>query len=157
MINYNKTLFDRAGVAYPQPGWTWDDFLAKAQALTRKDKDGKQLYGVSVSTSINHWQFWVYLNGGSIVTEKGEYEGALDSPKTIEALRFWSDLYLKHKVAPSIDAMTAAGGGGWRAVFLGVGPPGCQRQVNQQPLNLGRTEVLQRLAAQARLKDTKGR
>src|SRR3712207_5336373 len=26
MINYNRKLFRDAGVEYPKPGWTWDDF-----------------------------------------------------------------------------------------------------------------------------------
>ncbi len=26
MINYNRALFDAAGVAYPARGWTWDQF-----------------------------------------------------------------------------------------------------------------------------------
>jgi len=30
VIEYNKDLFDAAGVAYPAPGWTTDDFLAAA-------------------------------------------------------------------------------------------------------------------------------
>ena len=34
---YDKELFDKAGVAYPQPGWTWDDFISTAQALTIRE------------------------------------------------------------------------------------------------------------------------
>jgi ABC-type glycerol-3-phosphate transport system substrate-binding protein len=33
LILYNQTLFDQAGVAYPEPGWTWDDFQAVVQAV----------------------------------------------------------------------------------------------------------------------------
>lgn len=33
-IAYNKTLFDAAGVAYPEKGWTEEDMLEKAKALT---------------------------------------------------------------------------------------------------------------------------
>lgn len=116
VIFYNQDLFDAAGVPYPEEGWTWDDFLAKATALTRKDESGQQVYGASISTSINHWQHWVYANGGSICSDEGEYAGYLDSPETIEALRFFTDLYLVHEVAPSIDAMATAGGGGWRTM-----------------------------------------
>ena len=39
-IYYNKKLFDEAGVAYPQEGWTWDDLLATAQQLTKTDASG---------------------------------------------------------------------------------------------------------------------
>ena len=31
---YNKTVFDKAGVAYPTNDWTWDDFRAAAKKLT---------------------------------------------------------------------------------------------------------------------------
>ena len=41
-VYFNKKLFDQFGVAYPQDGWTWDDMLAAAQALTQDtDGDGK--------------------------------------------------------------------------------------------------------------------
>ena len=40
MINYNRDLFDKAGVAYPKEGWTWDDFRETAKALTVKDASG---------------------------------------------------------------------------------------------------------------------
>ena len=33
-IVYNKALFDKAGVAYPTAGWTWDDFRSAATKLT---------------------------------------------------------------------------------------------------------------------------
>src|SRR5690606_31675953 len=39
VVYYNKNLFDQANLAYPKDDWTWEDFLATAQALT-KDTDG---------------------------------------------------------------------------------------------------------------------
>jgi hypothetical protein len=38
MINYNRDLFDKAGVKYPVD-WTWDEFRAAAKTLTVKDGD----------------------------------------------------------------------------------------------------------------------
>ena len=40
MINYNRDLFDKAGVAYPKQGWTWEEFREVAKALTVKDSSG---------------------------------------------------------------------------------------------------------------------
>jgi multiple sugar transport system substrate-binding protein len=37
LIVYNRTLFDQAGLAYPEPGWTWDDFQAVMQAVAAPD------------------------------------------------------------------------------------------------------------------------
>ncbi|HEY7222494.1 MAG TPA: extracellular solute-binding protein [Micromonosporaceae bacterium] len=34
VLYYNKDLFDKAGVAYPDGSWTWDDYAAAAKALT---------------------------------------------------------------------------------------------------------------------------
>ena len=34
MINYNRDLFDEAGVDYPKEGWTWDEFREVAKKLT---------------------------------------------------------------------------------------------------------------------------
>ena len=30
LIYYDKAKFDEAGLAYPEPGWTWDDFRTLA-------------------------------------------------------------------------------------------------------------------------------
>jgi ABC-type glycerol-3-phosphate transport system substrate-binding protein len=37
LIIYNRTLFDQAGLAYPEPGWTWDDFQAVVEAVAAPD------------------------------------------------------------------------------------------------------------------------
>ncbi len=38
---YNKDIFDKAGISYPDENWTWDDFFATAKKLTRDfDNDG---------------------------------------------------------------------------------------------------------------------
>jgi len=43
-IFYDEAAFDAAGLPYPQPGWTWDDFQNAVVALS--DKSGRQVkYG----------------------------------------------------------------------------------------------------------------
>lgn len=44
-VYYNKKLFDEAGVAYPQAGWTWDDFYATAKQLTVKKGEKTTQWG----------------------------------------------------------------------------------------------------------------
>ncbi len=34
---YNKTMFDEAGIPYPNKDWTWDDYAAAAKKLTKAD------------------------------------------------------------------------------------------------------------------------
>ncbi|MFF1571970.1 ABC transporter substrate-binding protein [Leifsonia sp. NPDC058292] len=71
---YNKTLFDKAGLAYPTADWTWDDFRAAAKKLT---DSANHVYGYGYSVSGSEettWQFWPHLwqNGGSILSEDGK-------------------------------------------------------------------------------------
>ena len=50
---YNQDAFDAAGIPYPdeEEGWTWDEFLAAAEALTIDDDDD----GV-----VDQWGFWMW-------------------------------------------------------------------------------------------------
>ena len=63
---YNKTLFDAAGLSYPDDTWTWDDLSTAAKALTKAD--GSQ-YGfcAGLHSQEGYYNF-VYQNGGQIVT-----------------------------------------------------------------------------------------
>ncbi|GAA3775424.1 ABC transporter substrate-binding protein [Microbacterium kribbense] len=68
---YNKTLFDKAGVAYPTANWTWDDFRAAAKKLT---DPANHIYGYGYSVSGSEattWQFWPHLwqHGGAILND----------------------------------------------------------------------------------------
>lgn len=38
-ITYNKDLFDKFGVDYPEDGMTWDEFIALSERMTRMDGD----------------------------------------------------------------------------------------------------------------------
>ncbi|MDQ6693611.1 MAG: sugar ABC transporter substrate-binding protein [Chloroflexota bacterium] len=101
-IYYNKDLFDKAHVAYPKDGWTWEDFQATAIKLTSGSGPDVQ-YGADLR---GNWtraaQTWVYQNGGEMTSPDGtKSSGYLDSPATVEAIQYYTDLYNKYKVAPS--------------------------------------------------------
>ncbi|NTU81708.1 MAG: sugar ABC transporter substrate-binding protein [Chloroflexales bacterium] len=103
-VYYNKKLFDQYGVPYPQPGWSWDDFLRTAQALT-KDTDGDgttDLWGVQLTGNwTTGFEYWVAAAGGQLVSADGAgFLGYMDSPQSVEALQFYHDLYHTYKVAP---------------------------------------------------------
>lgn len=63
---YNKTLFDEAGLSYPDDTWTWADLRSAAKALTKED--GSQ-YGfcAGLHNQEGYYNF-VYQNGGEIIT-----------------------------------------------------------------------------------------
>lgn len=95
---YNKTVFDKAGVAYPTDDWTWSDFREAAKKLTDA---ASNTYGYAYSVSGSEettWQFWPHLwqNGGSILSEDGT-KAAFDSQAGIDALDYLRDMAVKDK------------------------------------------------------------
>ena len=75
---YNRTMFDEAGLSYPDETWTWDDYYEAAVALTKED--GSQ-YGTAMSPSNNQdgWMNIVYSMGGSVISEAKKSSGC-DAP-----------------------------------------------------------------------------
>ncbi|MFN8443918.1 MAG: sugar ABC transporter substrate-binding protein [Caldilineaceae bacterium] len=103
VVYYNKKIFDDAGVAYPAAGWTWDDFVATAQAVTKDgDGDGKtDIYGVGTEASILRVAPFVWMNGGTLFDNDAEpTKLALDTPEAKTALQWFVDLQTKYQVAP---------------------------------------------------------
>lgn len=102
-IYYNKTLFDKYHVPYPEPGWTWEDFRAKAKALTRDDDgDGRaDSYGflAGFDTMELHWGSWVWQNGGEIL-DPTRTKCLVNQPAAVEALDFLVGLVQRDKVSP---------------------------------------------------------
>ncbi|TQS45857.1 ABC transporter substrate-binding protein [Cryptosporangium phraense] len=100
---YNKTLFDAAGVKYPDDTWTWDTFKAAAKKLTNK---AKGVYAIgSELTSFQEYQYnTIYQAGGHVISDDGKKSGYAD-PATIEGLTFWTDL-IKSGASPDLKTMT---------------------------------------------------
>ncbi len=100
---YNKTMFDEAGVAYPDATWTWDDFRNACKLLTKDD--GSQ-YGFAMLPSNNQdgWYNMVYDMGGEIINEEKTASG-FDQDGTIRAITFITDL-VKDGLTPDYATMT---------------------------------------------------
>jgi multiple sugar transport system substrate-binding protein len=100
MINYNRDLFDKAGVAYPKEGWTWDDFRETAKALTQKDASGNvTVFGYEVPSQNFFVQPWFLTNGTSPLNADWTASNMLD-PKVSESLQFLYDLIHVDGVSP---------------------------------------------------------
>lgn len=100
---YNKTLFDEAKVKYPAADWTWDDFKETAAKVTDAKKG---VYAVGAElTSFQEYQYnTIYQAGGYVISPDGKKSG-YDDPKTIEGLKFWTDL-IAAKQSPDLKTMT---------------------------------------------------
>lgn len=102
VLFYNKDLFDKAGVAYPNANWTWKDELAAAQKLTDKEKG---IWGTY--QPVQFWEFYktVAQNGGSIFNED-KTQVTVNSPENAEALQWMVDKINKYHVTPSDKEMS---------------------------------------------------
>ncbi|MBU1078102.1 MAG: extracellular solute-binding protein, partial [Spirochaetes bacterium] len=68
-LAYNRDMFDRAGLPYPDKNWTWDDFYKTAKALTKDVNNDKIIdeYG----TTLPGWRLWLIANKGSVFSKDG--------------------------------------------------------------------------------------
>jgi multiple sugar transport system substrate-binding protein len=95
---YNKKLFDDAGLAYPTPDWTWDDFRAAAKKLT--DPAAKR-FGFSYPMDASEDTVWhfdplLWQQGGSILTDD-DSRAAFNSPEGVEALELLTGMAVDDK------------------------------------------------------------
>lgn len=103
VVYYNRDLFDAADVSYPASGWTWDDFLKTAHALTRDvDSDGQiDQYGVGISPEMFRLAVFIWQNGGEIVDNlQSPTRLTLDTPQALDAFQWFVDLQLNEHVVP---------------------------------------------------------
>lgn len=108
-VFYNKELFDQAALPYPTDDWTWDDLLALARALTKREVSGRTIqygfYGWA-------WQNFVYGNGGALVDDVTHPSRTrITDPKSIAGLQFYADLPNLYHVAPTPMALSNLGMG----------------------------------------------
>jgi len=119
---YNRDLFDAAGVPYPSPEWTRDDFLHAARALTRDtDGDGAiDQWGTALDRRFFAWQAWVWSGGGDVLSPDGaRATGYLNSPQTDSTVAFLTALPTTLGVAPRPNAFRAVSGTETRLFYSG--------------------------------------
>ncbi len=104
VMYYNKDAFREAGLDPSKPPATWDELVAAAKKLVKKDAAGNVTrWGIEIpSTGYPYWMF------GALTMQNGEVLMNSEGNKTyfgkggvIEALQFWRDLGQKHKVMPT--------------------------------------------------------
>lgn len=102
VIFYNKNIFDKAGLKYPDETLTYTGLVDIAQKLTGDtDGDGRiDQYGLYVT-----WNWWWVsghiLKWGGDLFNSDLTKCLFDRPENIEAIRYYSDLIKKYKVSPS--------------------------------------------------------
>lgn len=124
VLYYNRAIFDAAGVAYPEAGWTWDDFMAMGMELTQDtDADGE----------IDQWGFtnngwpppfiFVWQAGGEAISADFT-TSPIDSPEFVEGFEFYLSTAYNPELSPSREVISEQGFGemfkaGSIAMFMG--------------------------------------
>lgn len=96
VIYYNKDIFEKAGVEFPNEKWTQKEFLSKA--LKIKEKTG--VWGISFEEEPLFYLPYLMSEGGSFFD--------INSEASQRAINFYSDLRKKYFVAPKREEIASA-------------------------------------------------
>jgi multiple sugar transport system substrate-binding protein len=90
---YNKDLFDRYGVAYPDGSWTHDDYRQAMLSFVKEQTrtGGQALWGSMVDISWDRLQVHVNGWGGNFVDPQDPTRSLMAEPEAMEALRWLRD------------------------------------------------------------------
>ncbi len=105
VLYYNKDMFDKAGVKYPNGNWTTDDVLAAAQKLTIDvNGDGKpDQWGIALPNHIRYgWYSLIRMFGGDIMDKSRTKSTVKKDPNVRAALQYMHDAWYKYKVSPTL-------------------------------------------------------
>ncbi|QGQ96578.1 sugar ABC transporter substrate-binding protein [Paenibacillus psychroresistens] len=102
VIFYNKNWFDKAKLAYPQEGWTWEQFIVIARKLMVANAEGdSNKFGAAINIHPDPVEVLTIGMGGSYLSSDGlQSKGYLDSDISSKAFKWLVDLVNVQKVAP---------------------------------------------------------
>lgn len=100
---YNKELFDKAGLKYPDENWTWDDLVENAKKLT---DSGKGIYGFASQLDPQQGWYNTVPQAGGYILNNDRTKSGYDDPATIKGIKFLYDMINTYKVSPTLAQMT---------------------------------------------------
>ncbi|BCB78547.1 ABC transporter substrate-binding protein [Phytohabitans flavus] len=121
VVYYNRTLFQKFGVAEPKAGWTWNDLITTATAMTRNasgtivrgtESEGGSarvaVYGLGVEPTLIRVAPLVWSAGGQIVDdERKPTRFTFEAGPARDALRDFVALRLAYGVVPTDEEVEA--------------------------------------------------
>jgi len=99
-LYYNRSVFDRLGIAYPDIHWNWTILLALSRTLYRPEAgNGKApTYGIEFPFNFDLWQAMARQAGHGIyhdaVWELGRTDGVLPQTAALEFMRDYFKVYI---------------------------------------------------------------
>ncbi|MDT8391372.1 MAG: extracellular solute-binding protein [Lentisphaeria bacterium] len=107
-VIFNKTIFDRYGVPYPNSDMTWEQFVEVTKRVTIKEGDAPAIFGFDG----NVFKELLQIYDTDVINEDGT-RSLVASEAFIKAATEYHKLYFRHKVCPTRDDrsnMTSQGG-----------------------------------------------
>ncbi len=112
-LAYNKDLFDKAGLAYPDPKkpYTYDEFLDVCKKLTQDtDGDGEiDQWGVANANAFGMTPY-LFSNGAKFLNDDLTKVNITNNKNLKDAFQYYVDLTAKEGVTPTVEQDTALGG-----------------------------------------------
>lgn len=87
-IFYNKDMFDKAGVSYPDETWTWADYTDAMAKIKPTLAENQAVF--SAGNEYHRWRELVLAAGGDLVNDKGELD--FTNEAAVEAYNAWLKL-----------------------------------------------------------------
>ncbi len=102
-LYYNKDIFDKAGIAYPDATWSYDKLLEVAKQLTITEGDKTVQWGFDKGALGAWWgaQTFGWASGASFfdkIIEPTKF--TVSDPRNVEGIQWLHELVYTHKVAP---------------------------------------------------------
>jgi sn-glycerol 3-phosphate transport system substrate-binding protein len=105
LLYVNADHFRQAGLDPEHLPATWEDLVAAAQKLTKREGDKVARWGLLIPSNYDYlgWMMSALTmsNGGRYYNEDYGGEVYYDTPSMLGALTFWNDLIVKHRVHPA--------------------------------------------------------
>ena len=99
VLYFDRTLFQKNGVAEPAADWTWDTFVENAGRLTRSYATPKQ-WGTNGFSGITWVMVRTWQNGGDVMNQE-RTASTMDSPPAVQAIQWVHDLMYKAHAQPT--------------------------------------------------------
>ncbi len=94
---YNKELFDKAGVKYPDQTWTWDTLKENAKKLTNKENG---IYGYIAPIGSQNGYYNLIHQAGGFVISPDKSKSGFDTPETLSAFK-WMQGLMEEGISPN--------------------------------------------------------
>ena len=141
-VYYNKDLFDKAHVPYPKAGWTWDDFVNDAKAITNLSTPDEKITAWALTRNLSASRPSLGRTAANRGRPRPSTHLTLDTPAAKEAFQWFVDLQMKYHVVASQDERSLRAGRDalpvQHARYVAPKPPRGACPAHKQRLHMGR-------------------